>query len=424
MRRTEKAPLTVVVLLCLAACAEPLAAADRIVIGAATSLLTLEGDESVRAAALAVSEINAAGGVPVEGRPRPLHLARIDLADIDPSLPRSESLKRLETFITAQKLHAVVVGPFRSEVLLPAMEIFAQHRIPLLEAIAMTPATEIMVLRDPRYRYVFRTGLNTKYLAEALIGIMQFLNHRFGFTRVYLMTQDVAWARSTAATIIKLYFERRGWQMVGADHFASGASDFSASLAKAKAGQAQVIVPIFDMPQSAVLAEQWQALQVPAMLCGFISPMVGPGAWQAFSGRIAGTLNLVFELGNVPADRYPPASIFYRAYIRRYGRPIEAGHGPAAAYEAVYLLADAIGKAASLDPEKIVTALEASDRQGVMGRLRFQKGHQIVFGSDPAAEAVACLIQWTKDGRRRIVYPPSIAEGEIEGPLVGFPHHP
>jgi branched-chain amino acid transport system substrate-binding protein len=277
-----------------------------------------------------------------------------------------------------------------------------------------------MVLRDPRYRFVFRTGLNTKYLADALIHIMQFLNSRFGFTRVYIMSQDVAWARSTAATMIKLYFDRKGWQLVGAEHFASGVSDFSAALAKAKTGQAQVIVPIFDMPQSATLAEQWKSMQIPAMLCGFISPMVGPGAWKAFHGQIAGTLNVVFELGNIPADRYPLASTFNRAYARRYGRPIESGHGPAPAYEAVYLLAGAIQRAASLDPEKIVAALEASDRMGVMGRLRFQKGHQVIFGSDPATEAVVCLIQWTRDGTRRIVYPPSIAEGEIEGPDAGL----
>jgi branched-chain amino acid transport system substrate-binding protein len=397
----------------------PVSAQDAIVIGAATSLTTLEGNESVRAAALAVEEINRAGGVPVAARRLPLRLVKMDLADADIGTSQADSLQRLERFIDAKKMHAIVVGPFRSEVLLPAMDIIARHRIPILESIAMTPATEIMVLRDSRYRFAFRTGLNTKYLADALIRIMQFLNSRFGFTRVYIMSQDVAWARSTAATMIKLYFDRKGWQLVGADHFASGASDFSAALAKAKAGRAQVVVPIFDMPQSAVLAEQWKAMQVPAMLCGFISPMVGPGAWQALHGQIAGTLNVVFELGNVPAHRYPMASQFYRAYARRYGRPIEAGHGPAPAYEAVYLLAEAIRQADSLDPEKIVTALEASDRMGVMGRVRFQKGHQVIFGSDPATEAVACLIQWTRDGRRRIVYPPSIAEGEIEWPDGG-----
>jgi len=396
-------------------------AADEVVIGGATSLTTIEGAESMRAAALAVEEINRKGGVRLNHRRIPMRLATIDLEDAEDNNRKTDSLRKLEQFIQVEKLHAIVVGPFRSEVLLSAMDIIARHRVPLLETIAMTPAIESMVLKDPRYRYVFRTGLNTKYLADALIHIMKYLNTRFGFTRVYILTQDIAWARSTVAIMIKLYFDRMGWQVLGADHFAYGESDFSASLEKAREKGAQVILPIFDMPQSGNLVQQWKEMEIPAMLCGFISPMIGPGAWQAFNGQISGTLNVVFELGNIPSDRHPPASAFYRAYSDRYGGEIEAGHGPAPSYEAVYLLKEAIESASSLDPEQLVACLEASDRKSSMGRLRFHKGHQIIFGTHPEAEAVVCLMQWTRDGKRRIVYPPSIADGEIEAPFVTPP---
>jgi branched-chain amino acid transport system substrate-binding protein len=53
-----------------------------------------------------------------------------------------------------------------------------------------------------------------------------------------------------------------------------------------------------------------------------------------------------------------------------------------------------------------------------MGRLRFHPSQQALFGNDPSKAAVACLIQWTRDGRRRIVYPPAVAEGEIELPAT------
>jgi branched-chain amino acid transport system substrate-binding protein len=396
-------------------------AADDVAIGVATSLTTIEGAESMRAAALAVEEINLKGGVSINHRKIPMRLAAIDLQDAEGNNRKTDSLRKLEQLIEEEKLHAVVVGPFRSEILLPAMDIIARRRVPLLETIAMTPAIESMILRDSRYRYVFRTGLNTKYLADALIQIMKHLNTRFGFNRVYLLTQDIAWARSTVAIMIKLYFDRMGWQVLGADHFAYGTSDFSSSLEKAREKGAQVILPIFDMPQSGKLAQQWKEMEIPAMLCGFISPMIGPGAWRAFNGQISGTLNVVFELGNIPSERYPPASAFYGAYSDRYGADIEAGHGPAPSYEAVYLLKDAIESASSLDPEQLVAALEASDRLGCMGRLRFHKGHQVIFGTQPETEAVVCLMQWTRDGKRRIVYPPSIADGEIENPFHPLP---
>ncbi len=57
--------------------------------------------------------------------------------------------------------------------------------------------------------------------------------------------------------------------------------------------------------------------------------------------------------------------------------------------------------------------IEKTDRQGVMGRIKFDEGHQVIYGTDPAQTAVAVFFQWTEDGKRKIVYPPSLAEGKI-----------
>jgi branched-chain amino acid transport system substrate-binding protein len=150
-----------------------------------------------------------------------------------------------------------------------------------------------------------------------------------------------------------------------------------------------------------------------ALLCGFISPMVGPDAWNAFQGKIEGALNVIFELGNIPSTRWQPSMDFHRAYQTRFGRDIQAGHGPAPAYESVYVLAEAIEKAGSLNADAIVTALESTDRSGVMGRLRFHRGHQVIFGDDPNHDALGCIFQWQKNGLRKIVYPLAVADGEI-----------
>jgi branched-chain amino acid transport system substrate-binding protein len=408
------------VILCLL-CGLPLQSAsglaqEAVLLGVATGLSAIEGRESLRAAMLAVEELNARGGIRLGGRTRPLKLLSIDLEDDHAPLRIADVLARLETFISSRQIHGLVVGPFRSEVLLPAMDVIARYKVPLLETIAMTSVMEAKVLADPRYRFVFRTGLNTKYLVDVLINAMTFLNQRLGYTRVYILNQDVAWARSTAALMIKLYFNRKGWQIVGSEHFGYSTTDFGAALERAAKQGAQVIVPIFDMPSSGELAKQWKKMRSPAMLCGFISPMTGPGAWETFNGQIAGALNVIFELGNVPSDRYPQAAEFFHAYAARYGSPIESGHGPAPTYEAVHVLAAAIETAGSLDPEKIIAALKTTDRVGVMGRLRFHPGQQAFYGDDPAQAAVACLTQWTREGRRRIVYPPALAEGEIELP--------
>ena len=391
-------------------------ASDEVVIGVATSLTLLEGKESAMAVNLAAEEINRKGGVKVGKIFAPIKVKSVDLRDAYVDTPVSRALTDLEGFIKQEHVHAVLVGPFRSEVLLAGMDMISQNKVPVLGTIAMSAATEARILKDPKYRNIFRTGLNSKYFVEYLIKTMKFLRAKFGFNRVYIMNQDVAWTRAASSLLIRLYFDRAGWKVISLDTYPSGASNFSESLRNANEKGAQVILAIFDMPESGVLIKQWNQMKIPAILCGFLSPMVGTNAWEAFDGKIAGALNVIFEVGNVPAPKFKPANDFYMEYKNRYGGDIQAGHGPAPAYESVYLLADAIQRSGSLRPEKLVMALEYADRIGAMGRIRFHKGHQVIFGEDPREEALACVIQWTKHGERKIVYPPSIAEGEIELP--------
>ncbi len=384
-----------------------------IVLGAATSLTYLEGRESLNAVKLAVEEINAGGGVRVGAKRLPLRVAPMDLRGARPGVPMSAALDRLERLIIEKKVHAIVVGPFRSEVLLAGMDIIARHKVPMLGAIAMSPASDAKILKNPGYKYIFRTCLNSKYLVDYLINTMKFLKQTYGFNKVYIVNQDVAWARTTASLMVRIYFDRSDWKILGLDHYSSGDTDFSASLNRAEKMGAQIILPLFDMPESGKLVEQWHLMRGRALLCGFISPMVGSGAWQAFGGKIEGALNVIFELGNIPSERWQPSMDFHGAYKAKFGRDIQSGHGPAPAYESVYILADAIEKAGSLNPEAIVTALEATDRTGTMGRVRFHQGHQVIFGNDPSRDALACIFQWQKGGRRKIVYPLSVADGEI-----------
>ena len=386
---------------------------ESVVLGVATSLTYLEGRESLNAVQLAVDEINAAGGVSVGGKQLPLRIVTMDLQGARPEVPVAQALDRLERMIVEKKVHAIVVGPFRSEVLLAGMDIIAHHKIPMLGAIAMSPASDAKILRNPEYRYIFRTCLNAKYLVGYLTDAMEFLKRRYGFHKVYIITQDVAWARTTASLMARFYFDRAEWQIVGLDNYAAGVTDFSSSLTQAEDKGAQIILPIFDMPESGNLVKQWHQMQGRALLCGFISPMVGPDAWRAFDGKIAGALNVIFEMGNIPSARWKPSLDFHTAYANKFGSSIQSGHGPAPAYESVHILARAIEKAGGLNPDAIVTALESTDRVGAMGRIRFHQGHQAIFGNDPHTEALACIFQWQKDGTRKIVYPLSIAEGEI-----------
>jgi branched-chain amino acid transport system substrate-binding protein len=302
-------------------------------------------------------------------------------------------------------------------VLLAAMDIIARHRVPMLGSIAMSPASDAKILKNPAYKYIFRTCLNANYLVDYLINTMKFLKQRYGFRKVYIVNQDVAWARTTASLLVRLYFDRTDWTMIGQDNYSSGVTDFTASLSKAESQGAQVILPIFDMPQSGVLVKQWKSMRVPVVMAGFISPLAGPGAWKTFEKKIAGAINCNFELGSAIASKKLPQSVaFIESYKKKTGKPMEAGHGPAPTYESVYILAEAIERAGKLDADAIVAEIKKTDRKGIMGRIRFDEGHQAVFGMDPNEAAVACVFQVTENGDRVNVFPESLADAKIKLP--------
>jgi branched-chain amino acid transport system substrate-binding protein len=392
--------------------------AEPIVIGIPTSTGFVEGKECLAVVEMAVKVINAKGGVKVGSEKRLFKVESIDIRDAAPGVPVPEALMGIEKLILEKKPTALLIGPFRSEALLASMDIIGKYKVPMLGTIAMTPASEGKIKQEPdKYKYIFRTCLNAKYLVQYLVGIVSFVNKEFGFNKVYIMHQDVAWARATADGMVKSYFEKAGWSVVGQEAYPTGASDFSSGLMKARAGGAQVILPIFDMPQSGTLVKQWKSMKVPALMAGFISPLAGPGAWQTFEKKIGGAVNCNFELGSAIASQKIPQSVeFLKAYEKEFGKPMEAGHGPGPTYESVYILKEAIERAGSLDPDTLVAEIKKTDRTGVMGRIKFDDGHQAIFGMDPKETAVACVFQWNEKGERVNVFPEAIADSKIQLP--------
>jgi branched-chain amino acid transport system substrate-binding protein len=390
-------------------------AAEPIVVGVPTSLGYPEGMEAHKAVELAVSEINQKGGLKVGEGKRKLEVAPLDIRDAAPGVPVPEALVGIEKLILEKKPTAIVVGPFRSEALIPGMDLFSKYKVPMLGTIAMSPVSQKKVKEEPeKYKYVFRVGINAPYFVNYLAGTMKLVKTEFGFNKVYLMHQDVAWAKATADGVKNSYFDKEGWEVLGLEAYPTGTSDFSSALLKAREAGAQVIMPIFDMPQGGTLVKQWKSIDVPALMCGYISPLCGSEAWKIFDGKIGGAMNCMYELGSgIASDKIPASVEFYNKYKRTYGKEIQTGHGSAPAYEAVYILAEAIQRAGSLDPDAITAEIKKTDRMGVMGRIRFDEGNQAVFGLDPKEAAVGVMFQWTEDGRREIVFPESMVTGKM-----------
>lgn len=393
-------------------------AAESIIIGVPTSLGFLEGREGLKSVQMAVEEINGKGGVSVGSTKMLLKVESLDIRDASSGVPVPEALLGLEKIILEKKPTALLIGPFRSEALLAGMDIISKYKIPMIGTIAMSPASEEKIKKDPeKYKYIFRLCLNANYLVKYLAGTMDLINKEFGFNRVFIMHQDVAWARTTVESLKKEYFNKAGWDIVEQQSYPTGSTDFSSALMKARAKKAQVILPIFDMPQSGILVKQWNSMKVSSLLAGFISPLAGPKAWNTFDQNIDGAINCNYEIGSaISSEKMPLSGAFEKAYQERWGESLEAGHGPAPSYESVYILVEAIERAGSLDPDALVEELEKTDKIGVMGRIKFDEGHQAIYDMDPESSATGAVFQWNSDGTRTIVFPPALADGKIRLP--------
>jgi branched-chain amino acid transport system substrate-binding protein len=389
-------------------------AAKPIVIGSPLSTAFLYGWDAQRGATLAIEEINAKGGVNVGGEKRPFKIEVIDTRDLEPGVPVSEALLAVEKLILDKKADFLIGGPVRSEAALAAMPLLAKYKkVSILTTGVLTPKYHAMVAENyDKFKYCFRIHGEAKNLVGEIFANFAELKAKHGFNNLFIIAQDVSHARG-AANIIKKVATGKGWNVTGLEIYPTGATDFSIGLLKAKKTKSEIINIWMDMPESAILLKQWYDMRIPALPFGStLAAAEQPGFWKATDGKGEFTLCNVVNAGNAPSEATPWTMKFYNAYTKRWKVEPE-GLGTSSSYMAVYVLKDAIERAGSLDADKVVTALEKTDMMGVYGRLRFDpKSHQVIPSTDPKEGAVGSILQW-QDGKRVVVYPKSIAAGEI-----------
>ncbi len=392
-------------------------AAEPIVLGCPLSTAFVYGWDAERGIKLAVEEINAAGGVSVEGEKRPFSVEVIDTRDLEPGVPVSDALLAVEKLILEKKADFLLGGPVRSEAALAAMPLLSKYKkISIVSTGVLSPKYTAMVQKDyDKYKYCFRIHGEAVWLVGEILSCFQDLKTRYGLNRIFVMVQDVSHARG-AGKIISSVAAKKGFDVLGMEVFPTGTTDYSMGLLEAKKKKAQILNIWMDMPESSILLKQWYDMKIPALPFGStLAAAEQPGFWKATEGKGEYTLCNVVNAGNAPSEATPWTMKFYNAYEKRWGIAPE-GLGSSSSYMAVYVLKDAIERANSLNSDKVVAALEKTDMMGVYGRLRFDpKSHEVIPALDPKKGAVGSILQW-QAGKRVVVFPKSIATGEIELP--------
>jgi len=386
-----------------------------IVVGAPIPRASAYGQNGERGMILATEEINAAGGVKLGNEMRPFQLEIIDTRDEEPGVPTSEVLLAIEKLILQKKVDMVAGGPCMSECGMAALDLYSKYKtLDIVSIGCYTPGWDQKVSTDlEKYKFSFRESGSVKWYIKEAIDLLHKIKEGYGFNKMFISIDDSAMCRG-AAKIVEDLAVKDGWQIVGQDKHPIGTTDYSGALNDCKKSGAQVLFMWAYSPETSILLKQWADMEVPALPIGFIGAAEDPGFWQASNGKGAYTIVTLSEAGNVPGNVTPLHMKFYDSFKKKWGVPPRST-GCVSAYEAMFVLKDAIERAGSTDKEALVAALAKTNLPAVRGTIRFDQNHQIIYGYDPKTSVLGCWVQW-QNGERVAIFPEPAATGKIQMP--------
>jgi len=309
-----------------------------------------------RGAALAIEEINAAGGI--DGRKLAL-IERDDYGDPD-------SAMRVASDLYDSKAVAVV-GSIYSGLTLAAAPIYNSGSHPLVQLAPSASSPDLTDAGD----YTFRLCSSDLAYGAALA---RWAYQRLGRRRAEVLFVNDQYGRGVRVTFAA-EFTRLGGTVVEVSPFLAERPNVGPYLARmADAKRADVLV------LAANIAEGERVLmQVRAAKVGL--PLLGGDGFVGIEDRGSLAEGMFISTGYLPDEDTPANRRFIEAYHKRYPEAIPPDQGAAATYDAVRLLAKVI-KEAGPDRRRIRDVLAAVGQtappyEGVVGTIAFDRNGDV-----------------------------------------------
>ncbi|ACA19089.1 Extracellular ligand-binding receptor [Methylobacterium sp. 4-46] len=386
-----------------AALAAPADAADPIRIGIIAEAQALAGASIPQAAQLAADEINAKGGV--DGR-------KIELVTYDDKSSAADAVRAFQRAASEDKVHAVIAS-YISEVVLALQPWSARLKMPFITPGAASNDIPLNVHKDyARNKYSFHGYLTSKALSQSVCDAAKaILVEGRKMRTAVIMSEDAAWTKPLDAGYEEC-LPVAGLKVLDHIRFSPSTTDFSPIFSRIEGAKPDVIITgISHVGVQPTV--QWKSQQVPIPMLGISSQATNATFWKETNGAAEGVL---FQMFAAPGTTVTPKTApFADAFKARYGNyPSYAGY---TTYDEVYYIADAVKRAGSTDPDKLVDALEKTDWEGTMGRVQFYGKdddftHSVKYGPGLIS---GMMMQWL-DGRQTAVWPATVANGKLTFP--------
>ncbi len=363
------------------------------------------GASLTKAAQMAADDLNAKGGV--GGR-------KIQVITYDDHSSASDAVRAFQRAVKQDHVNAVIVS-YISEVAL-AVEPWAArlHMVTITPGAASTLISKHVHDDYAHYKYMFHGQINSAGLADVICEqAHDLLVGPYGVSSAVIMSEDAAWTTPLDAEYQKC-LPKAGVKVMDHIRFNPDTTDFTPIFHAIEAKHPDVIVTgISHVGVQPTV--QWHDQQVPIAMTGQSSQATTSSFWKDTNGATEGVITAT---NASPGAALTPTTIpFTDAYIKRYG--VSPSYDGYTSYDDVHIIADAVQRAGSTDPDKMVAAMEKTDYAGTMGRVQF-------YGKDsPYTHAVkvgkgfltGVAIQW-QNGKQVCIWPTGV---EGCGAKLSFP---
>jgi branched-chain amino acid transport system substrate-binding protein len=342
----------------------------------------------------------------VDGRP-------IELVVYDDHSSAADAVRAFQRLVNQDHVVAVV-GSYVSEVVLALGPWANRLHTPLLTPGAASDDISLHVHEAyEANKFTFHAYLTSAALAlqvcDAAKGLLVDGLH---MQTAVIFSEDAAWTKPLDAGYQDC-LPKIGLKVLDEVRFSPDTTDFTPIFNKLEAEKPDVIITGIAHVGSQPTV-QWAQQQVPVPMLGVSAQATSGSFWKNTNASAEG---VVFTTVAADTAAITPKTIpFAQAYTKRYGiAPAYTGY---TADDDVHVIADAIHRAGGTgDPDKLVTALEATNYEGTIGRVAFygrdeRFTHSLRFGPD----YINGLVQQWHDGKQVTVWPPKVAEQRMQFP--------
>lgn len=295
--------------------------------------------------ALAVEEINAAGG---------LLGKQVELRSEDDRGDASEARTAVEKLITRDGV-AAVIGEVASTNTLTAAPVAQTNRVPLITPASTNP--KVTEIGD----YIFRVCFTDDFQGAVCAA---FASDQLKVKRAAIFRDVRSDYSKGLSDAFKRTFKERGGVIVAESTYSQNDPEFKSQLTSIKSKNPEVIFVPGYYTDVSLIAAQARQLGIRAPLLGgdgWDSPSLVPSAGGALEGSY-------FSNHFTPVQKNPAVVKFVKSFRKKFNTDPNAL--AALGYDAAWILAEAIKKADSTEPDAIRAALaETADYPGVTGRI-------------------------------------------------------